>query len=208
MKSIESGYDFYLPLLLEVVYMYIYLQDIINHLSSVSGEKVYLNKKNYCYYHSIFFNDDMDGCANYLITEFRIDLVRDKKLREKLRCSLKSGDMCLGYINLDSGDYVDMESFNKNRLDYILLPSYDDSSLFTGYLEYNNDTTLINSLGKEKSNISFEVKFHRLINDRGLYSDWIKYCQNEYKKTAVEWCEQNSIKYTRTAERDKKRTTQ
>lgn len=185
--------------------MYIYLQDIINHLSSVSREKVYLNKENYCYYHQIFFNDDKEKWAN-LITEFRINLVRDKKLRERLRCSLKLGNMCLGYINLDSGDYVDMESFNENRLDYILLPSYDDSSLFTGYLEYNNDTTLINKLREEKSNISFEVKFHRLVNDRGLYSDWIKYCENEYKKAAVEWCEENSIKYTQIAGRDKIRT--
>lgn len=183
--------------------MYIYLQDIINHLSSVSREKVYLNKENYCYYHPIFFNDDKEKWAN-LITEFRFDLVRDKKLRERLRCSLKSGDTCLGYINLDSGDYVDMESFKENMFDYILLPSYDDSLLFTGYLEYNNDTTLINKLRKEKSNISFGVKFHRLINDRGLYSDWIKYCQNEYKKAAVKWCEKNSIRYTQIASKDKK----
>lgn len=79
---------------------------------------------------------------------------------------------------------------------YIIVSKYDDSKIMTMYIEQLNDRCLRDKILSLSSNVDFNQKFHHIINDQGLYNDFIQFSQKIKFRIAEEWCNNNNLKYS------------
>lgn len=121
------------------------------------------------------------------------DIILDFELSEEINHYL---NLCDGNITNEE-DMIETckntEFYSKN--DFIRLPKMNRRLMQDNYIKQLNNREFMHKFRKipEKD---FESFFHWYTTDYHLLDDWRRFVETELRKMAVEWCEQNGIKYT------------
>jgi len=79
---------------------------------------------------------------------------------------------------------------------YIPVPTFDNDRLIESYVHQLSDKLYKRDLLNLEKGKNYRNKFHILINDMGLYDDFVHFTKNEEKKLAEAWCTENNIEFT------------
>ena len=79
---------------------------------------------------------------------------------------------------------------------YVSVTKFDDIKIINMYIDQLSDKKLRRTMNGILSDDQLIAKFHRLINEKGIYNDFIHFSQEVKQEAAKEWCNKNNLKYT------------
>ena len=98
------------------------------------------------------------------------------------------------YFNKLSGEYVHINDLNSEiDQNILLIPKVKNTNILIEYINQLNDKSIRSHLLRQKESKYFIEIFHKVINDNGLYNDFIIFDSEVVKSKAIEWCEQNDL---------------
>ncbi len=101
------------------------------------------------------------------------------------------------YLDKFTGKFISSNDLKPEDEEiFIRIPKFDTEKVVRDYITQLDNRQYKKYLQNQCHSNQFGQIFHRFINDKGLYDDYILFYSNATKNVAKEWCTDNNIKFT------------